>query len=158
MQRKRLTLLMAAALFQGASIGPLIDLAIQVDPRYAFIVFVVCWCIGIFGFFVAKFDNVVIESHQGFLYSCSIYNSYVYYVKLLIVLWSHALRQANQVTDGLAEFGLYLDRSNRMLYSILRFISSAVYVDLSVVPVRLWFLVFFVLVFSPLFSCPPKNC
>jgi hypothetical protein len=32
MQRKRLTLLMAAALFQGASIGPLIDLAIQIDP------------------------------------------------------------------------------------------------------------------------------
>lgn len=25
---------MAAALFQGASIGPLIDLAIEVDPRY----------------------------------------------------------------------------------------------------------------------------
>jgi len=91
MQRKRLTLLMAAALFQGASIGPLIDLAIQVDPRYAFIIFVVCWCIGIFGFFVAKFDNVAIESHKGFLYSCSIYNSYVYYVKLLLLLWSHTL-------------------------------------------------------------------
>ena len=33
-QRKRVTLLMAASLFQGASIGPLIDLAIQIDPRY----------------------------------------------------------------------------------------------------------------------------
>lgn len=29
-----MTLLMAASLFQGASIGPLIDLAIQIDPRY----------------------------------------------------------------------------------------------------------------------------
>ena len=34
-QRKRLGLLMGAAMFQGASIGPLIDLAIQIDPRYA---------------------------------------------------------------------------------------------------------------------------
>ena len=34
-QQKRVTLLMASALFQGASIGPLIDLAIQIDPRYA---------------------------------------------------------------------------------------------------------------------------
>ena len=25
---------MAAALFEGASIGPLIDMAIQIDPRY----------------------------------------------------------------------------------------------------------------------------
>ena len=28
---------MAAAVFEGASIGPLIDLAIQIDPRYLFI-------------------------------------------------------------------------------------------------------------------------
>ena len=33
-QKKRVTLLMAASLFQGASIGPLIDLAIQIEPRY----------------------------------------------------------------------------------------------------------------------------
>lgn len=33
-QRKRVTLLMAASLFQGSSIGPLIDLAIHIDPRY----------------------------------------------------------------------------------------------------------------------------
>lgn len=26
--------MMAAGLFEGASIGPLIDLAIQIDPRY----------------------------------------------------------------------------------------------------------------------------
>lgn len=37
-QRKRVTLLMAASLFQGASIGPLIDLAIHIDPRYGFVV------------------------------------------------------------------------------------------------------------------------
>ncbi|AES94339.1 hypothetical protein MtrunA17_Chr5g0399751 [Medicago truncatula] len=39
-ERKRLTLLMAAALFQGASIGPLIDFAIQVDPSIIFSSFV----------------------------------------------------------------------------------------------------------------------
>ncbi|CAJ2645888.1 unnamed protein product [Trifolium pratense] len=39
-ERKRLTLLMAAALFQGASIGPLIDLAIQIDPSLIFSSFV----------------------------------------------------------------------------------------------------------------------
>lgn len=33
-QKKRVSLLMATALFKGASIGPLIDLAIQIDPRY----------------------------------------------------------------------------------------------------------------------------
>lgn len=33
-QRKRVGLFLAAALFEGASIGPLIDLAIQIDPRY----------------------------------------------------------------------------------------------------------------------------
>ncbi|KAK9275406.1 hypothetical protein L1049_022670 [Liquidambar formosana] len=32
-EQKRVALLMAAALFEGASIGPLIDLAIQIDPR-----------------------------------------------------------------------------------------------------------------------------
>ncbi|XP_045815389.1 bax inhibitor 1-like [Trifolium pratense] len=39
-ERKRLALLMAAALFQGASIGPLIDLAIQIDPSLIFSSFV----------------------------------------------------------------------------------------------------------------------
>lgn len=33
-QQKRVALLMAAGLFEGASIGPLIDLAIEIDPRY----------------------------------------------------------------------------------------------------------------------------
>lgn len=31
---------MASALFQGASIGPLIDLAVVIDPRYASIVII----------------------------------------------------------------------------------------------------------------------
>jgi hypothetical protein len=62
MQRKRLTLLMAAALFQGASVGPLIDLAIQIDPRYAFITFLVCHALGYFIFIGASIDRVVIQS------------------------------------------------------------------------------------------------
>lgn len=33
MQRKRVGLLMAAALFQGASIGPLVEIVIDFDPR-----------------------------------------------------------------------------------------------------------------------------
>lgn len=36
-QQKRLSLLMASALFQGASIGPLIGLAFAIDPGYAFV-------------------------------------------------------------------------------------------------------------------------
>ncbi|RHN52764.1 hypothetical protein MtrunA17_Chr6g0484011 [Medicago truncatula] len=36
----RLTLLMAATLFQGASVGPLIDFSIQVDPNIIFSSFV----------------------------------------------------------------------------------------------------------------------
>lgn len=37
LQQKRLSLLMASALFQGASIGPLIGLAFAIDPGYAFV-------------------------------------------------------------------------------------------------------------------------
>lgn len=32
-QKKRMSILMAAALLEGASIGPLISLAIEIDPR-----------------------------------------------------------------------------------------------------------------------------
>ncbi|KEH27019.1 inhibitor of apoptosis-promoting Bax1 protein [Medicago truncatula] len=39
-ERMRLTLLMAATLFQGASVGPLIDFSIQVDPNIIFSSFV----------------------------------------------------------------------------------------------------------------------
>lgn len=34
LQQKRVGLLMASAVFEGASIGPLIELAIDFDPRY----------------------------------------------------------------------------------------------------------------------------
>ena len=33
-QRKRVALLMTAALLEGASVGPLIELAVDIDPRY----------------------------------------------------------------------------------------------------------------------------
>lgn len=36
-QKKRVTLFMASALLQGASIGPLIELAIEIDPRQVFL-------------------------------------------------------------------------------------------------------------------------
>ena len=39
-EQKRVTLLMVSALFQGAYIGPLIDLAIQVEPSLIFTAFV----------------------------------------------------------------------------------------------------------------------
>lgn len=39
-EQKRVSLLMASALFQGASVGPLIDLAITVDPRLILSAFV----------------------------------------------------------------------------------------------------------------------
>jgi hypothetical protein len=48
---------MAAALFQGASIGPLIDLAIQIDPRYALITFVFFRALGSFVFIGASVDR-----------------------------------------------------------------------------------------------------
>ena len=44
-QRKRLSMLMAAALLEGASIGPLIGLAIEIDPRY---VVSLCFFFGLF--------------------------------------------------------------------------------------------------------------
>ncbi|KAF5735121.1 hypothetical protein HS088_TW15G00621 [Tripterygium wilfordii] len=39
-ERKRVALLMAAALFEGASIGPLVDLAIEIDPSILITAFV----------------------------------------------------------------------------------------------------------------------
>lgn len=39
LQGKRVSLLMSSALFQGASIGPLIDVALAIDPRYTLISF-----------------------------------------------------------------------------------------------------------------------
>ncbi|XP_020216905.1 bax inhibitor 1 [Cajanus cajan] len=39
-ERKRVTLLMLSSLFQGASIGPLIDLAVKIDPSLIFSTFV----------------------------------------------------------------------------------------------------------------------
>lgn len=39
-QQKRVALLMTAGLFEGASIGPLIDLAIEIDPRYVYIMYI----------------------------------------------------------------------------------------------------------------------
>ena len=48
-QQKRVALLMAAAFFEGASIGPLIALAIEIDPRQAFIPLLV--------YFLVEFDN-----------------------------------------------------------------------------------------------------
>ncbi|GMQ04678.1 hypothetical protein CsSME_00050019 [Camellia sinensis var. sinensis] len=40
--QKRVALLMAAALFEGASVGPLIDLAIEIDPSILVSAFVGC--------------------------------------------------------------------------------------------------------------------
>jgi hypothetical protein len=95
MQRKRLTLLMAAALFQGASIGPLIDLAIQIDPRYASLH--LC--------FSAHWDLSFLLVHrligEGiFIVYYGIFNSYMDYERKIILfrlsklkrdIWDHTL-------------------------------------------------------------------
>jgi hypothetical protein len=53
-QQKRVALLMATALLEGASIGPLIDLAIQIDPRYMSLVRFSCVCLYIYRYQTIK--------------------------------------------------------------------------------------------------------
>jgi hypothetical protein len=79
---------MAAALFQGASIGPLIDLAIQIDPRYASLH--LC--------FSAHWDLSFLLVHrligEGiFIVYYGIFNSYMDYERKIILFWLSKLKR-----------------------------------------------------------------
>ncbi|XP_004511734.1 bax inhibitor 1 [Cicer arietinum] len=96
-ERKRLTLLMAAALFQGASIGPLIDLAIQIDPSLIFSSFVATALA--FGCFSGA---ALVAKRREYLYLGGLLSS-----GLSILLWLHFASSIFGGSMAIFKFELY---------------------------------------------------
>jgi FtsH-binding integral membrane protein len=96
-ERKRLGLLMAAAMFQGASIGPLIDLAIQVDPSLIFSSFVATALA--FGCFSGA---ALVAKRREYLYLGGLVSS-----GLSILLWLHFASSIFGGSMALFKFELY---------------------------------------------------
>ncbi|KAL5099042.1 hypothetical protein RYX36_003369 [Vicia faba] len=96
-ERKRLGLLMAAAMFQGASIGPLIDLAIQVDSSLIFSSFVATALA--FGCFSGA---ALVAKRREYLYLGGLVSS-----GLSILLWLHFASSIFGGSMALFKFELY---------------------------------------------------
>ncbi|KAI5594432.1 hypothetical protein BDE02_03G072600 [Populus trichocarpa] len=96
-QRKRLALLMAAALFEGASIGPLIDLAIQIDPSVLITAFV--GTAVAFGCFSAA---AMLARRREYLYLGGLLSS-----GLSILLWVHFASSIFGGSAAVFKFELY---------------------------------------------------
>jgi len=96
-ERKRLGLLMAAAMFQGASIGPLIDMAIQVDPSLIFSSFVATALA--FGCFSGA---ALVAKRREYLYLGGLVSS-----GLSILLWLHFASFIFGGSMALFKFELY---------------------------------------------------
>ncbi|CAL5187690.1 unnamed protein product [Lathyrus oleraceus] len=96
-ERKRLSLLMAAAMFQGASIGPLIDLAIQVDPSLIFSSFVATALA--FGCFSGA---ALVAKRREYLYLGGLVSS-----GLSILLWLHFASSIFGGSMAIFKFELY---------------------------------------------------
>ncbi|KAG5089782.1 hypothetical protein JHK86_002394 [Glycine max] len=95
--RKRVTLLMAASLFQGASIGPLIDLAIQIDPSLIFSAFV-----GTSLAFACFSGAALVARRREYLYLGGLVSS-----GLSILLWLHFASSIFGGSTALFKFELY---------------------------------------------------
>ncbi|KAL3598692.1 hypothetical protein D5086_006610 [Populus alba] len=96
-EQKRLALLMAAALFEGASIGPLIDLAIQIDPSVLITAFV--GTAVAFGCFSAA---AMLARRREYLYLGGLLSS-----GLSILLWLHFASSIFGGSAALFKFELY---------------------------------------------------
>lgn len=96
-EQKRVSLLMAAAMFEGASIGPLIDLAIQVDPSILVSAFVGCSLA--FGCFSAA---AMLARRREFLYLGGLLSS-----GISILFWLHFAASIFGGSAALFKFELY---------------------------------------------------
>ncbi|QCD81382.1 bax inhibitor 1-like [Vigna unguiculata] len=96
-EQKRLSLLMASALFQGASIGPLIDLAIAIDPSLIFSAFVATSLA--FGCFSAA---ALVARRREYLYLGGLLSS-----GLSILMWLHFASSLFGGSIALFKFELY---------------------------------------------------
>ncbi|XP_058180983.1 bax inhibitor 1-like isoform X1 [Rhododendron vialii] len=96
-QQKRVTLLMATALLQGASIGPLIDLAIEIDPSILVSAFV--GCAVAFGCFSIA---AMLAKRREYLYLGGLLSS-----GLSILFWLHFASSLFGGSATLFKFELY---------------------------------------------------
>ncbi|XP_061354819.1 bax inhibitor 1-like [Gastrolobium bilobum] len=96
-EQKRLSLLMASALFQGASIGPLIDLAIAIDPRLIFSAFV-----GTSLAFASFSAAALVARRREYLYLGGLLSS-----GLSILMWLHFASSIFGGSTALFKFDLY---------------------------------------------------
>ncbi|KAE9450719.1 hypothetical protein C3L33_17383, partial [Rhododendron williamsianum] len=103
-EQKRVTLLMATALLQGASIGPLIDVAIEIDPRQVFIpsfilVSAFVGCAVAFGCFSIA---AMLAKRREYLYLGGLLSS-----GLSILFWLHFASSLFGGSAALFKFELY---------------------------------------------------
>ncbi|KAL6979789.1 Bax inhibitor 1 [Sarracenia purpurea var. burkii] len=96
-EQKRVALLMAAALFEGASIGPLIDLAIEIDPSILVSAFV--GCAVAFGCFSVA---AMLAKRREYLYLGGLLSS-----GLSILFWLHFASSVFGGSAALFKFELY---------------------------------------------------
>ncbi|XP_075508737.1 bax inhibitor 1-like [Primulina tabacum] len=96
-EKKRMSLLMAAALFEGASVGPLIELAINFDPSIVVSAFV--GCAVAFGCFSAA---AMVAKRREYLYLGGLLSS-----GLSILFWLHFASSIFGGSMALFKFELY---------------------------------------------------
>ncbi|CAN4078067.1 unnamed protein product [Withania somnifera] len=97
-QQKRVALLMAAALCEGASIGPLIELGIEFDPSIVFGAFV--GCAVVFGCFSAA---AMLARRREYLYLGGLLSSGV-----SLLMWLHFASSIFGGSMALFKFEMYL--------------------------------------------------
>ncbi|KAK7309076.1 hypothetical protein RJT34_05525 [Clitoria ternatea] len=96
-ERKRVTLLMSSSLFQGASIGPLIDLAIQIDPSLIISAFVATSLA-----FACFSGAALVARRREYLYLGGLVSS-----GLSILLWLHFASSIFGGSTAIFKFELY---------------------------------------------------
>ncbi|GAV67598.1 Bax1-I domain-containing protein [Cephalotus follicularis] len=96
-EQKRVNLLMASALFEGASVGPLIDLAIEVDPRILISAFV-----GTAVAFACFSGAAIVAKRREYLYLGGLLSS-----GLSMLMWLHFASSLFGGSTAIFKFELY---------------------------------------------------
>lgn len=149
-EHKRLALLMAAAVFEGASIGPLIKLAISFDP--SILVSAVIGCAIAFGCFSAA---AMLARRREYLYLAGLLSS-----GLSILFWLHFASSIFGGSLALFKFELYFGLLVFVGYIVVDtqdIIEKAHYGDLDYVKHSLTLFVDFVAVFVRVLVIMLKN-
>ncbi|MBA0652106.1 hypothetical protein Goklo_019387 [Gossypium klotzschianum] len=120
-EQKRVSLLMASAVFEGASIGPLIDLAIQIDPRSCYVSkatrvplpwwLALIWCVrasliylGLLvfvGYMIVDTQDIIEKAHLGDLdyvkHALTLFTDFVaVFVRILIIMLKNSAEKSEK--------------------------------------------------------------